>query len=510
MKKWTKILCFAILSVFALAGVLTGCATVGNIKNTETEIIMNGTGAALVGNHLYFANAFSDSVTSEAEYSTAAATSYLARVDTTALGEDVDQNFSPKLVEKVAGNVTGFSGSFMFVLGQNIYYATPNTQMITKTDEEGNKTTEHHYDYTTFYKSALNGDGQKKLLTTTEVVSQCEALKCDGKYYIVVLAGSELFKINLSNDSVEKIEKEDEVTSVALQKTYQKNIQAEADLNFDGYVYYAINRPDPNGSGLSGTIVKRVKLSGGEAEPVYNQQTAVSLLGRDKDYVFYSESYQGQQWICRYDVTSPKNSFGAQNVSNRYYCGGTTQEETTFHRVETDSGRVLGYVFMIESTMHYVSNDGAKSGTVKFVSPSGSEETTFSLMFVKGRTAYIVTAANIYRAGLEDIFNSSTKGNEVDCTPIVTMTSISSGAAYAFDGENIYFYAGLQELPKDETEDEEESEEEETPETETDETNYLYRASLKVSDASKNYQLLGQTKIASRRYGANKKTDENK
>ncbi len=497
MKKWTKILCFSFLFAFVMAGVLTGCATVGNIKNLEKEIIMNGTSAVMVGDHLYFGNAYAESVTSESEYSSASSSSYLARVNTKNFSKDLDRNFSPD-VEKVSGGVVGYENNFMFVLGQSIYYATPNTQMITTTDSNGKKTTEHHYDYTTFYKSGLNGDGKQKLYTSTATVSQCEVLKCENVYYLVIYSGTNLVKINLSNNKIEEIEKENDVTSVALQKTYQKNIHSEKDLNFDGYIYYAINRPDPNESGLSGTIVKRVKLSGGESEVVYNQQSSVALLGRDKDYVFYSEKFQEQQWLCRYSVKENSESFGSEHAASRYFSVKTTQEATTFYRIESES-KFYGYLFMIDNTIYYVSADG-KSGTIKFVFPSGSEETDFSLLFVDGkeRTLYISTSTSIYRVSLPyDFFNVSKIGNEVDCETIVSMTAIASNNSFAFDGEFIYFYGELEELPKEEGDEEENDENEETEEP--DSTKYLYRASIKkVSEPSKNYQLLGLTKSAKR------------
>ena len=56
MKKITKLLC-GILGVAFLA---TGCATVGNIKNSDSELIYNGNAAVMVNGYLYYGNAFTD------------------------------------------------------------------------------------------------------------------------------------------------------------------------------------------------------------------------------------------------------------------------------------------------------------------------------------------------------------------------------------------------------------------------------------------------------------------
>ena len=95
MKKFLKVLCF----IFGFGFLLAGCATVGNITNSNSEIIYNGNSAVLVDGYLYYGNAFADisGFSSDRDYKTNARVSYLARLNTNAL-EAKSEDYSPKML----------------------------------------------------------------------------------------------------------------------------------------------------------------------------------------------------------------------------------------------------------------------------------------------------------------------------------------------------------------------------------------------------------------------------
>ncbi len=499
MKKWAKFLCcFALLGAFLVGG-LAGCGTVSNIKNKSNELIYNGNAATLVeaneGDFLYFANAFATAPTNGSEYSAAKKYSYLARVNSKL--DSKNAYFSPKNVENFSSEVAGYDDSFMFVLGQNIYYATPNRQKVV-TETDGKKDEAYHFEYTCIYKSSLNGDHKKKLLTTTSEISKIEVLKSEDKYYLVVLAGEKLVAINLSNDKVQTLATG--VKSVALPKTYQKDVAGSTE-EWNGQIYFTTSPENTSGSGASTVVVNKIAVNAtneDEAEELYFQGS-VTFVARERDVVFFLDTLpNGQPKIYMIDLKdqNEKSAFLANSPRRKIAYEGTSVSATTISDLHAVTNtkyyngnkqiNVLGYVFKADSAWRFLSTDG-KDGTITFSEDLSSAKA----LFVEGGRIYFSTTTGLYRADLTKLFLGSS--TEVQAEKFVTMTDISGSGLFAYYDDNLYFYAKLQEIPED-LKDEDEEEDEEN--AETDDNFYLYRANVNRTD---DFELLGQTTIESRR-----------
>ncbi len=478
MKKFTKILCCVAMLGFFATCALTGCATVGNIKNTSQELIYNGNSAVMVEGYLYYGNAFADtsSFNNMTDYKNNAKLSYLARLNTNEALSAKTVDHSPKGVEMVTKDVNAHSRDFMFVLGQYIYYVTPNTQKAT--NSEG--TASHYFNYSTLYRSKLNGNSKKKLYTTNGEVSNIEVLKTDGTYYVVMLAGENLIKINLSNNKSEVIA--EGVKSVALPKTYEKN-KFGSTLDWNGVIYYTTEEKNESGSGRTGSVVNCIQLSGGESKEIYSQGTTVEFIGREKDVIFFTEkkgSLETETYMrdCSQDIE--------EISTNRQLFISSSATAITDIRLVCSSARDLGFVYMVGSNMGFRRTNGSK-GTIIFKNGTDAVS-TFNVLLVSGRTAYLSTETAVFSADLSAVFAGTS--TSVQLQKIVEMTAVQSGKLYAFDGDYIYYYAKLEEVEKEKDEDGNEIE------PEPDDNYYLYRA--KIGGVDK-YDLLGLTQIESRR-----------
>ena len=484
MKKWAKLLCCVLMMGFALTTCLAGCATVSNIHNSSEELIYNGNSAVRVDGYLYYGNAYADysSFSTVSDYRTSARVSYLARLDTNAY-EATSGDYSPTEVDKVANEVAGHGNDFMFVLGQYIYYATPNTQKATDADGA----TAQYFNYTTIYRSGLNGNGKTRIYTTNGEVSEMEVLKAGDTYYLVIFAGDTLVKIDLSNNNAEEIVTG--VSSVAMPETYQKD-KLGSSLNFNGYIYYTTAREETS-SGLTGNVVYRVALSGGEAERVYGANTDITLVDRKRDVVFYSETRSGTAEIYTADVSDTSSTLNPFSTKTRFVSASSiTNLNTVSRSSENELGfRDLGYVYTANEALRYSTLDGTKSGAITLQS-EGSEITSYAVLLVSGQTMFVSTSTGIYRVDLSQAFNGNGGNVTIDCATVVTMTAIQNSGLYAYDGKYIYFYAQLETVEEDKDSSEEETDEE------THENYYLYRANASTLDG--NYQLLGLTNIESR------------
>lgn len=475
MKKLTKILC----CVLGLGFLLGGCATVSNISNSNPELIYNGNSAVMVDGYLYYGNAFSDTsaFSSNSDYSNAARVGYLARLNTNIDLMAKDKDYSPRNVENVASEVVGYENNFMFVLGNYIYYATPYTGISENADGESG----HYYNYTTIYRSRLNGDNKTRLYTTNGEISQIEVLKFGENYYIVLLAGGRLVKIQISGRTSSTVLAEN-VESAAIPKTYQQNVIGSS-LDWNGNIYFTTTRSDEDNSDLNGSELKKVSITDNTESTVYHQQdVTITFLGRDKDVVFFSRANE----VYMTDFGKDDLANAVSDPQKRVYAGSTI---SNLMALGTENGTV-GYTFNdSNSNLLYVSSDGKRTGAITLQN-DGSPLSGYNILFTTGRTIYISTTTGIYSADLSPAFNGNGGPVSVNCTTVVTMTAIYDGSLYAYDGRYIYFYAQLEEV---ELEDEDE-----TPET--DSNYYLYRTRAVKSSSSDAdpYQLLGRTQITSR------------
>lgn len=480
MKKFTKILCCTL----GLGFLLTGCATVGNIKNSNDELIYNGNSAVMVDGYLYYGNAYADysGFEGDNDYNSSAKLSYLARLNTNVELASKTKDYSPKTVEKVSGEVSAHSNDFMFVLGNYIYYAIPNKQKAIDSEDNASK---HFYNYTTILRSNLNGDNKEKVYTTNGEVSKIEVVKYSGKYYIVILAGSDLIKIKIGNNFSASVVASD-VTSVAIPETYQKD-KVGSSLDWNGYIFYTTNKTVEDNSDISGSEVKRVLVSGGDAEVVdWIQGRTVSFLDREEDIVFYTLSGHETE-VYKSDVSSNNNEKNAFiNTRENFYSASSI---SNINKVATEN-KDYGYVFSDSADgLGYYVNTTKKTGKITFTA-GDTELSSYNILLVSGRTAYLSTTTGIYKADLSNVFNGNGGSFEVLCETIVEMTAIHSGSLYAYDGKYIYYYAQLEEV-------ESEDESEDDAEEETDENYYLYRSKIGAS-VSDNYQLLSLTKNSKR------------
>ena len=462
MKKISKVLC-GILGVAFLA---TGCATVSNIKNSSSEVVYNGNAAVMVDGYLYYGNSFADytAFSKDKDYTNSAKLSYLARLNTNINLASKTNDYSPKKVEKVEEEVVGQANGFMFVLGNYVYYTTPKREQETNSEDK----LEYKFSHRKIYRSRLNGDKKSEVYTTDDDITQIEVLKSGNKYYLVFLAGSKLVKIQLG-DKTKATTISKDVTSVAIPKTYEKN-KEQSTLDWNGYVYYTKTKSDEDNN-LSGTYLYKMALSSNTEKEVGGKQgKTISLVGRERDVIFYT--------IDSKTYKLDTNTQGQIVVDSNNYLFYETAISSI--NLVASSQRVCGYLFISDSNLVYKDVEG-NSAVLTFK----RDDTTFSsVTFVNGRHIYFETSSGIYRADLSELTITNGVGQNVECTMIVEMTSIKENMV-AFDGRYVYFYAQLQ----DETEDE--------SITDKDANYYLYRAKVTANGQSA-YQLLSYTSTKTR------------
>lgn len=463
MKKGAKLLC-GILGVAFLA---TGCATVGNVNNTEKEVIYNGNAAVCVSDYVYFGNSLADytTFTSDGSYKTAAQISYLNRLETAVKLSATSKDYSPKNTEKVNDEVVGQKNNFMFVLGDYIYFSTPKREQ--EKDSEG--IPQYVYSQSTLYRSKLNGDNKSVIYKTTGDISNIEVLKYNGKYYIVMLEGTNLVKIEIGDNYSSKVIAKD-VSAIAIPKTYQK-ANEQSTLSWNGQIVFATARKDESNSDISGTKISKIDVATEKVKTIFDEQAVtVNLLGREKDVIFYT--------INSVSYAFDTNKAGTVDLkSSEYEIYSAAISDVN---LIASQNKEYGLLYTSNSKTVYRTTSG-KTGVVNFTVDGSS--ISASVVNVSGRRVFLASSTGLYSAELSDVYSRTTNGAvDVECHTIATHSAIKTDLV-SYDGKYIYYYAQLENVEDDETI------------TDTDANYYLYRANVNNTN---DYALLSLTQTDSR------------
>ena len=130
----------------------------------------------------------------------------------------------------------------------------------------GKGNVEHHYSYSTLYRSKLNGDKKSKVYSSDADISKIEVVKHNNKHYVILLAGQKLVKIQIGKTTKTHVIA-DNVTSVAIPETKQKN-SIGSTFDWNGFVYYTTAKTDPDNSDVTGTHIYRVSIDEVEGEKI--------------------------------------------------------------------------------------------------------------------------------------------------------------------------------------------------------------------------------------------------
>ena len=252
MKKFLSIIamfCLAI-SIFTFSG----CAvSLSAGPKKDDAVTSNGGLVVRKGDYLYFANGYvSNSSLSGKDNNYGVARNgaiYRAKLQNgelmydVTLDEDENEVKTLKNVELVCPMVAGFEYTNLYIFGNTIYFATPNT--------EKDKTGKIRFDLTDIYAVGINGGNAKKLVNALNISSKdsFNFSYIDGKVYLTYLNENELFNLKISGSKIEnKTKVASSVSSYAINE------------NGDNYVYYtrAVNDDEKS---LTGNVLAKANLT---------------------------------------------------------------------------------------------------------------------------------------------------------------------------------------------------------------------------------------------------------
>ncbi len=519
MKKWAFIIC----CILSLGFVLMGCGNDAVTISANDVLYYNGPSAAIVGDYLYFGNGMNENYTTadslgttSSNYNAAKGLAYLAKLNVNAeklSSKGID--YSPKGVSKIGDEVatyTNASGinSFTFVIGNYVFYAAPNNW-----ETSGGQ---FNFGWTSIYRSRFDGSNKKEIYSTRDLkaaVTKIEVLKYNGKYYLMMLAGTNLVKLNLENGGTQVLK---DVTSVAMPKTYQST-RLGSTTDWNGILYFTKSSENDNvyyndvySISMADLSKKPTKI---EALTGAGKGGAVTFIDREVGYVrselvdevFFTRDGSTYKMTRR---TEQKLEDGQMKEKVFYdtpeFVSNNALSGAKIYRVvgeETVGGATQfiskGYIYTTGSEVHYVENSSADK-TINFVNENNESISFSQVVSVDGTWVVLLGGNNVYRAEISKFINGTAES--VDAKTVVSMeTGIFTEQLMAsYDRNYVYYYAKLNPIEAEDADGETSDDK-----TGNDDTNYYFcRSSLDESQyfdeatQAENYQFLGVTQTGYR------------
>ena len=467
--------------LFGAALLLTGCATVSNVKNPSSEIIYTGGSTVTVSDYTYFANAYTPYDTADVknfDYKGNSKISYLARINNKTFAADNGQDFSPNKVEKVSQKkkekVVGFQNQDMFVLGDYIYYTSMNTHQ--------NNKLENDYSLVTLWRSKLNGDSVKEIFTTEYFSSSGKFAPVgdkDSGYYWVCFTGEYSDSTDLSKAYSGQIISIPLGNKKGKAKTIASKVLSAAftNVNYVGTnksVFYTTTKTE-NDETINDTFC--TSYDGNNTIKFNTNDEEITFVEMIKDTIFYNTSNTKYSSYTLYrDVAEVNQDELLSNFKQKVFSYTQATNINMIAQDTVDQGYV--YVGSESNSLMYVSSNGS-------LKPLATSEQFDNILFIEGDRIYLSNSSTISRVCIKPNPGES----EIKVEVLVRMTfgdgAIQSGE-FGYDDKYVYFFASLNpEIETEETFDEEDS------------NKYMYRVEKNAVTTSQddigNYQLISQT-----------------
>lgn len=401
MKKSIK---YVLALVLCLCFVLVGCTPKLNMPTGEVS--SNGGSVVMMGDYVYYANTFADysSLSGNANEDGTTKQNALYRVKTDKFGYTTrdDDDFIEN-IEKVTSKISGFNNSNMFIVGNYLYFTSPNAHK----DKKGGDL----FNLTTLFRIKLDGTGRQEILST-ETTQGKFFLVTEETPYLLVFDNSKIIKLTIG-DKLGKIET---LVSDVLDVVFPTNYG-----NLDTFYYTTDISEDDKTAGItSGNYLNKYNLSTKESNLIdRNYRETVTLVALENNKLYYKKLDTTSNVAYYYSNTMGSTfESGEQKLT---YVGATTSNNTTTDTVSN---------FSIINNENYVFEYNKKIMLNTGTTPLVDEEAKIELIY--GDYVYYSTSKGLYRISYKD----------KKIQTVALMENIKQGeGAVDIAGEYVYFYA---------------------------------------------------------------------
>ena len=422
MKKIISILAVLVLSV---CFIFTGCSK--PLELPKGDVLSNGGSVVSIGNYVYYANTYVDYTTLVSGDNTEKTTKHNAiyRVKTDNNGYVTkDEDGKIENIEKVYDKIAGFNNSNMFVVGDYLYFTSPNVHKEQKTGND-------RFDLTTLFRMKFDGSGLTEILTTK--TSQ-------GKFFLVTEKTPYL--LIFDDNKISKLEIKDKLESLVVLVSDVLDAVFPKKYGKIDKVYYTtdISKDDKN-LGLSGNYLNKLDLTTKTTVQLGKPMSqTITLVAYENDTLYYKLLDKNGDSLYYGDNFT--KGFGA-NQTQYTLVGETDGEDSISQFVPINENNV---VYKTESMIFLATKTETAMASYQIL----VDEDAY-IEYVDGDYVYYSTENGLYRISYKD----------KDVQTVAEQKNIKQGSC-DIAGEYIYFYAKL--------------------DTNTTENYYAFRANIKTAE----------------------------
>ncbi|MDY2695539.1 MAG: hypothetical protein SOV27_00030, partial [Eubacteriales bacterium] len=417
MKKFT----FAVLTILvSFCFILSGCSKAPlTMPEDCTVVYSNGGFVVGVDNYLYFGNAYkaysdlkekSDNEGSGVKDKALNLNRVeLNNVDQKSLKLDEDEKAN---YENVISKIAGYDTSNMFVVGENLYFTSPNVHKNASKDKDKYNT--YEFNLNTLFKIKLDGSGLKEIYTTEK----------DGSKFCLT-GGEKPTLLIYDNEKIMQVKCYEGATKIETlaEKVKSTVFPYENGVDFVD-VYFTADREEDDQ--LTGDLVKKLNIKTGEITDVNNMagnKETITLISYNGERLFYTRTG------------------GAENrkglFSNDFSTGSSEQKQ----RYDTSSFSATSKIYLIKAN-DYLSEDVfvfEYSNKIYIQKISSNHDAASKQITTEKSTIAFVDGTYVYYTTENGIYRVSVLGDNI-VTQISDNKDFQSGAL-DFDGRYVYFYA---------------------------------------------------------------------
>lgn len=258
----------AFVFVILSAMFLVGCTSLPIDIKTNADVTGNGTLAVQKGNYLYFVNGYTaldDMKDGDNQGGNMYSAIYRAKLDDNG-NLTYDDNGKLKNTQRIVDKIVGYNKAQLYIFGDYIYYATPNT-------EEPKDSEAKVFELTDFYSAKLNGEDRNLIYkasasSTTQfefIATENSSTASKKQVYLAIYQEKELIVVNCFTGA--EVFSKDKVDSCVMPRI-SDYVAANNNLSVqEQTIYYTRDASEEEAS--SGNVLASVKL--GE-----NQETIIA------------------------------------------------------------------------------------------------------------------------------------------------------------------------------------------------------------------------------------------
>ena len=439
MKNFT----FAVLTILvSFCFILSGCSKAPlTMPGDCTVVYSNGGYVVGVDNYLYFGNAYKaySDLKEKSDNEGSGVKDKALNLNRVELNDDAQKSLKLDEDEKanyenVISKIAGYDTSNMFVVGENLYFTSPNVHKNASKDKDKYNT--YEFNLNTLFKIKLDGSGLKEIYTTEKDGSKF-CLTGGEKPTLLIYDNEKIMQVKCYEGSTK--------TETLAEKVKSTVFPYENGVDFVD-VYFTADREEDDQ--LTGDLVKKLNIKTGEITAVNNMaayKETITLISYNGERLFYTRTGGAED---------RKGLF-----SNDFSTGSSEQKQ----RYDTSSFSATSKIYLIKAN-EYLTEDVfvfEYSNKIYIQKISSNHDAASKQITTEKSTIAFVDGTYVYYTTENGIYRVSVLGDNT-VTQISDNKDFQSGAL-DFDGRYVYFYAKA--------------------ENDTTSTKYLYRADTFTAEA---------------------------